>query len=89
MKRLRLDYRLFISIIQLIPEIYQILGLKDILHYTTLQKFFKRIKSQYMDEIMDSTVELFNIEDPWVALDGTGHSCDQASLYYTDKIKKT
>ena len=37
---------------------------------------------------MDNTVELFEIKDPWVALDGTGHSCDQASLYYTDKIKK-
>jgi ABC-type molybdate transport system substrate-binding protein len=23
-----------------------------------------------------------------VALDGTGQSCDQASLYYADKIKK-
>ena len=33
-------------------------------------------------------MELFDINEPWVALDGTGHSCDQASLYYTDKIKK-
>jgi hypothetical protein len=83
MKRLRVDYRLFTSTIQLIPEIQLILGLKDIPHYTTLQKFFKRIKSEAMDKIMDSAVELFDINDPWVALDGTGHSCDQASLYYT------
>lgn len=88
MKRLRVDYRLFTSTIQLIPEIQWILDLKNIPHYTTLQKFFKRIKSEVMDEIMDSTVELFDINDPWVALDGTGHSCDQASLYFTDKIKK-
>jgi hypothetical protein len=70
------------------PEIYLILGLKDVPHYTTLQKFFKRIKSEVMDEIMDLTVDLFDIKNPWVVLDGTGHSCDQASLYYTDKIKK-
>jgi hypothetical protein len=88
MKRLKLNYRLFTSAIQIMPEIQSILGLKDIPHYTTLQKFFKRTKSEVIDKIMDSTLELFDITAPWVALDGTGHSCDQASLYYTDKIKK-
>lgn len=88
MKRLRVDYRLLTSIIQLMPEIQLILELKKIPHYTTLQKFFKRIKSNLIEKIMDFTVELFDINEPWVALDGTGHSCDQASLYYTDKIKK-
>lgn len=88
MKRLRLDYRLFTSIIQLMPEICLILELKEIPHYTALQKFFKRTKSQIIDKIIDETTELFDIEDPWIALDGTGHSCDQVSLYYTDKIKK-
>ena len=89
MKRLKVNYRLFTSIIQLLPEIQLILGLKCVPHYTTLQKFFKRIKSDVIDKIMDLTVELFDIEGPWVALDGTGHSCDQASLYYTDKNQKT
>ncbi|KZX14513.1 hypothetical protein MBCUT_20850 [Methanobrevibacter cuticularis] len=75
MKRLRRDYRLFTSIIQLMPEICLILDLKKIPHYTALQKFFKRIKSQVIDEIMNQTVKLFDIKNPWVALDGTGHSC--------------
>jgi len=88
MKRLRIDYRLFTSILKLMPTIRLILGLKSIPHFTTLQKFFKRLESRIIDEIMDFTVELFDINEPWVALDGTGHSCDQASLYYTDKIKK-
>ena len=88
MKHLKLNHRLFTSIIQLTLEIQLILGLKNVPHYTTLQKFFKRIKSQIIDEIKDSIVEQFDIEDPWVVLDGTGHSCDQASLYFTDKIKK-
>jgi len=88
MKRLRVDYRLFTSTIKLMPELQSVLGLKNIPHYTTLQKFFKRIKSEIINEIMDSITALFNIKDPWVALDGTGHSCDQASRYYTDKIKK-
>ncbi|NPV51693.1 MAG: hypothetical protein HPY60_10945 [Candidatus Methanofastidiosum sp.] len=38
--------------------------------------------------MLDLTVELFDIKDPWVAVDGTGHSSDQASLYYARKIKK-
>ena len=88
MKRLRVDYRLFTSIIQLMSEIELVLSLKSIPHYTTLQKFFKRTKSQIIDEIMNQAVELFDIENPWVALDGTGHSCDQGSTYFTDKIKK-
>jgi hypothetical protein len=88
MKRLKLDYRLFTSIIQLMPKIQTLIGLKTIPHYTTLQKFFKRLKSDIMDKIMHKTVKLFDINDPWVALDGTGHSCDQASTYFTDKIKK-
>ena len=36
MKRLKLDYCLFNSIIQLMPEIQLILDLKDVPHYTTL-----------------------------------------------------
>ena len=38
--------------------------------------------------MLDFTVELFDIKDPWVAIDGTGYSSDQASLYYARKIKK-
>jgi len=34
-------------------------------------------------------VELFDIKDLWVAIDGTGHSNDQASLYYSGKNQKT
>ena len=41
-----------------------------------------------MIKIIDQVAELFGISDPWVALDETGHSCDQASTYFTDKIKK-
>jgi hypothetical protein len=61
MKRLRIDYHLSTSIIQLIPEIQLILCFKKVPHYITLQKFFKRKKSQIIDKIMDLTVELFDI----------------------------
>jgi hypothetical protein len=88
MKRLRLKYREFTAIIGLMPKIQEILELKNVPHYTTLQKFFKRFGSHFFDEMLSFTVQLFFIHEPWAAVDGTGHSCDQASLYYTDKIKK-
>ncbi len=87
MKRLKLDYRILTAIIQLMPKLQSLIGLKDVPHYTTLQKFFKRLGSSFFDDILDFTVELFDIDEPWVVLDGTSHSCNQASLYYTDKIK--
>lgn len=88
MKRLRLDYRVFAAIVDLMPKLQTIIGLKDVPHYTTLQKFFKRLGSHFLDKMLDFTVELFDIKEPWVAIDGTGHSSDQASLYYSNKIKK-
>lgn len=88
MKRLRLKYREIVEVVDLMPELQEIIGLKEIPHFTTLQKFFKRFGSHFFDEILDRTVELFNIRNPWVAIDGTGHSTDQASLYYARKIEK-
>jgi len=38
--------------------------------------------------MLDQTVELFNIMNPGVEIDRTGHSTDQASMYYARKIKK-
>ena len=32
---------------------------------------------------------MFDIDEPWVAVDGTGHSTDQASLYYAKLQKQT
>ncbi len=51
-----------------------------------MQKFFKRIGSQFLDIMFNLTVSL-NIKDPWVAIDGTVHSSSHASLYYTCRIR--
>ncbi|KUK01784.1 MAG: Transposase IS4 family protein [Methanobacteriaceae archaeon 41_258] len=86
--RLRFEYREFTAVIELMPKLLEMLGLKTVPHYTTLQKFFKRLGSHFLDKILDFIVGLFDIKEPWVAIDGTGHSSDQASLYYARKIKK-
>jgi len=54
------------------------IDLNEIPHFTTLKKFFKRFGS--LDEMLERAVELFDIKNPRVASDGTGHSTDQTSL---------
>ena len=88
MKRLRLRYREIIEVIELMPKLQELIGLKEIPHFTTLQKFFKRFGSHFFNEMLDQTVELFDIKKPWVAIDGTGHSQDHASTHYAKKIEK-
>lgn len=41
MRRLKLDYRVFTAVIELMPKLLKIPGLKSVPHFTTLQKFFK------------------------------------------------
>ncbi|NPV51596.1 MAG: hypothetical protein HPY60_10450 [Candidatus Methanofastidiosum sp.] len=76
------------------PKIQEILGLKKIplkkdptFHHTSkiLQTFRIPI---FFDKMLSQTVELFDINEPWVSIDGTDHSRDQTSLYYAKKIKK-
>lgn len=88
MKRLRLKYREITAVVDLMPKLQEMIGLDSVLHFTTLQKFFKRFGSHFFDEMLEHTVGLFNINKPWVAIDETGHSSDQASLYYARNIEK-
>jgi hypothetical protein len=88
MKRLRLKYREIVQLVTLMPKIQEILDLSKIPHFTTLQKFFKRFGSRYFDDMLEQTIALFDIQEPLVAVDGTGHATDQASLYYAKKIEK-
>jgi len=54
-----LDCRSF----DLIPQLKEIIGLENVPHFTTLQKFFKCFGSHFFDEMLE-TVELFNIKNP-------------------------
>lgn len=64
MKRLRLDYHVFTAVVELMPKLRRIIGLKYVPHYTTLQKFFKRLGSHFLDKMLDFTVELSDIKEP-------------------------
>ena len=56
MRRLKLDYRVFTTVIELMPKLLEILGLTSVPHFNTLQKFFKRLGSYFLDKMLDFTV---------------------------------
>jgi len=62
MKRLRLKYREITAIVELMPKLQELIGLKNVSHFTTLQKFFKRFGSHFFDEMLEFTVGLFDIK---------------------------
>jgi hypothetical protein len=41
------------------PELREVLGLETIPHFTTLQKFFRRMRSTVFDALLHRTVGLF------------------------------
>lgn len=80
MKYLRLTYRGIISFLEIVPKVLELLGLKKIQNFTTIQKFVKRF---------DKINKLINLRKPnsIIAIDASGFSSDYASKYYTDRIK--
>ncbi len=80
MKYLKSNYRGVIGILELMPELLKVLGLKQIPHFTTIQKFVQRF---------GKINKLISIQKPIdiVAIDASGFSSDYASKYYADRIK--
>lgn len=72
----------------MMPEVMDRLGLSKPPHFTTIQKFLQRVGTALLDILLYQTIKLFDIENPWLAGDGTGHACSHASLYYAKKLKK-
>jgi hypothetical protein len=86
--RLGRRYRDFVEELELMPGVVEELDLEKVPHFTTLQKFLQRLGTAFFDVILSETVLLFDIGRSWLALDGTGHSCSHASMYYARKLKK-
>ncbi|VVB61220.1 Uncharacterised protein [uncultured archaeon] len=80
MKYLRQTFRGIISILEIMPKLLDLLGLKQIPHFTTVQKFVQRF---------DKINKLISIRKPIdiIAIDASGFSSDYASKYYADRIK--
>jgi len=87
-------YREFIDDIGDMEHIQQILGLLTIPHFSTLQKFFCRIKSLYLRYAFRKTLNLFYSDEGIIritAIDSSGFTSGYSSYYYslrTGKIRK-
>ena len=87
-------YRDFIEDIGDMETIQQELELSAVPHFTTLQKFFSRIKTLYLRYAFGKTLNLFysnNDPIPITAIDSSGFTSGYSSHYYsirTGKIRK-
>jgi len=87
-------YREFIEDIEDMESIQKELELSAIPHFTTLQKFFCRIKTLYLRYAFRKTLDLFysdNDSIPVTAIDSSGFTSGYSSHYYsvrTGKIRK-
>ena len=57
-------------------------------HYTTLQKFLRRISLVILNFILEKTYLLFNAENANVAIDATGFGLLSASYYYEQMVHR-
>ncbi|WML67430.1 MAG: hypothetical protein METHP_00961 [Methanoregula sp. SKADARSKE-2] len=87
-------YRDFIEDVGDMESIQDELGLSVVPHFTTLQKFFSRIKSLYLRYAFGKTLSLLYSNDnpiPITAIDSSGFTSGYSSHYYsarTGKIRK-
>lgn len=82
MKKLKMNYREVVELIEIVPELRRIISLKNIPHYTTIHKFFKRFSSHVFTLLLVQTAKLFDLSGI-IAIDSTGFSSNIASRYYS------
>jgi hypothetical protein len=85
-------YRDFIEDVEDMKSIQEELDLSVVPHFTTLQKFFCRIKTLYLRYAFRKTLNLFYSNDdpiPITAIDSSGFTSGYSSHYYSARTVKT
>jgi len=84
-------YREFIDDVRDMEHIQKILGLSEVLHLTTLQKFISRIKSLSLRITFRKTVNQFYSKDdviPITAIDSSGFTSGYCSHSFSERTGK-
>ena len=82
------SYREFVLVLETMTAILDELGIDEVPHFTTLNKFVSRIEDRVLDELLASFVDL--VDGPLVtAIDSTGFVCTSASRYYVMVIERS
>ena len=88
---IRTDYRGVIELVDLMGKVKEVLGLDQVPHFTTLQKFVSRIPSYFFNLVLSRTLNMFYYERetiPVNAIDATGLTSSYASHYYSQRTGK-
>lgn len=84
---LKLNYREISFLIDLSENLKKFFNIKRAPHFTTLQKFFKRLPTKILNKINQLILVENDINPEMIVLDGTGFTNDNADKYYA-KIRK-
>jgi len=82
------DYREFMEEVAFNNDLYQLLELHGLPHFTTLIKFLKRFDTNLFDRILLQIVYTVEIEEINVGIDGTGFSSSYSSKYLVMRINR-
>jgi len=83
---MKTNYRDIIELLELMPEIREIISLNQLPHFTTINKFFLRIRTSMLYNTLIQTVYLFTERADVIAIDSTGYSSNYASRYYVQRM---
>ena len=85
------DYRTVASDLEEMDRIRGVLELETIPHFTTLQKFFSRIKPIWFDILLKSLLKIFYFPEdriPITAIDSSGFTSGYCSHYFSERTGK-
>ena len=86
--RLNLTYKETVDDFRSSSEKRKILKLKTVPNASTLQRFFKKSKQKWFNQINEIILSFYNLKPEIIALDGTGFTSDQGDIYYRKRAKK-
>jgi len=80
---LRCDYRRIVEMLEVMPEIRKILGIKSVCHHTTLYYFARdRLTEKKLQAMLAAVIEVVGHKKTTLAVDSTGLSVSSASAHF-------